>query len=303
MSGDTELVAGYGILQGFKDNFEGEITFPVMETFVKVKMSPDFFEVYPPEDDPRLSERLNVLFEKQVNMDKVRDVFSNSFATSDRLPGTQQFVDTCEILLPEIASNLGGLKICKRGSDFPNEGLQLQKAWALYRRQKAQLSNVFAQDAARFRRLLDDGFPTFPEFCLAITHTEEYGSRARAVKIEPEKSAANEDLGALHALPDELLFPFQFNQEQHDVMKLSQSHPLVVVDGPPGTGKSQTIGTRARPAVCMPYAPPYASEPRCVQLVRLRLQSPLIISLCPPPRAPASDPCDSIIAVAVYSFH
>ena len=67
---------------------------------------------------------------------------------------------------------------------------------------------------------------------------------ARLSFVHPESALATYLAGAaLNPLPGpaELIFPFSANLSQRDAMDVSLAHQVSVIEGPPGTGKTQTI--------------------------------------------------------------
>ncbi|MDO8184765.1 AAA domain-containing protein [Conexibacter sp. JD483] len=62
--------------------------------------------------------------------------------------------------------------------------------------------------------------------------------------IDPESVLAtylNGEAPARRSAPDALVFPFSCNLSQRDAVRCGLSHALSVIEGPPGTGKTQTI--------------------------------------------------------------
>lgn len=69
-----------------------------------------------------------------------------------------------------------------------------------------------------------------------LTFIHQDSALARYLEGAPLDPVGEEDEGVRPAL-----FPFSFNASQREAVETSLRHPISVIDGPPGTGKTQTI--------------------------------------------------------------
>lgn len=241
------LTGGIGLLRGpfYREGSDAiECAFPVLEFSVKVEVLSDSgcFEVYPSDEELSVSAKVFDLFD-ETTAKNVRKTVLNSSDTLSPVcyePGKHdKLLQEIAVVLKVPLSNRDDNSSEVRGGDSKRR-LCLEKTWTLHRAPEAQHSSAVAEDANRLQELLKSS-GVVPGFCLALTHADD----PRVAELMANQSRGSMQGAAatsMEGLENEVLFPFQFNDEQREVMDRSETHPLVVVDGPPGTGKTQTIG-------------------------------------------------------------
>jgi len=104
--------------------------------------------------------------------------------------------------------------------------LKIYDTWILFERKRPEASRIVALDAKRFLDKLRDPSVQIPPLWKHIT-TEE-----RPSPCSHEQPSESSDF----------LLSMQQNNQQLKILKCLESNDCVIVRGPPGTGKSHTIG-------------------------------------------------------------
>jgi hypothetical protein len=104
--------------------------------------------------------------------------------------------------------------------------LQIYDTWILFERKRPEASTIVSLDAGRFLDKLRDPSVQIPPLWKYIT-TEEMLSTSSQEQLSESS---------------DFLLSLQQNKQQLKILKCLESNDCVIVRGPPGTGKSHTIG-------------------------------------------------------------
>ena len=118
------------------------------------------------------------------------------------------------------------------------EELKIYDTWIVFQRQKPNSSKSVSQDAQRFLKIVSDP-DTEKEIPLLW---KSICTKTASASDTTQTAGASDSHGSSSMAMKDFLLPLKQNSDQIAILKTLESNDCVVVKGPPGTGKTHTIG-------------------------------------------------------------
>jgi hypothetical protein len=240
-----ELVWGVGL--GIWDCNGATVNYPLVGRLVEMSLNPVTadVEIRPRDADARLEIDWYASVDNPgvAGLEKAaKDFFgkaATTFSPFDR--------GTFEPLLRTAATNL-----CANGIYWPNEvppenrtlprsdeKLKVTDTWVLMARPRT--SSVFLQDLEKLKKLAEEA-ESYPPAVAAIVTDPDTSNPVVELPTFRGVSASYHSQGSTSGKPArDIYFPKPFNDEQFSIVQLLDVFDGVVVQRPPGTGKTHTI--------------------------------------------------------------
>eukprot|EP00960_Hanusia_phi_P009956 290594-Hanusia_phi.AAC.1 len=217
------LILGIGLMRLASKG----INHPLILFEMTCHMQEDFFYISPVADMEIQIWNFETLFSSPQDYDKLKEKslrqleeIKNPHPNSDELYGLIASIGkqiTCDFI--QITDPREGKEYYLNNENYPTS-LEILRNWVIY---KPSNSN----DANSFCKLLDSRSDVVPAYCKDIIDGPSHLSQAACQQ------------------PTSFLLPLPYNTDQLRVLKLLSNSNVVVVEGPPGTGKTHTIGRHA----------------------------------------------------------
>lgn len=235
---NKEIILGIGLTEG--KNEEGLFRYPLITRQVELRVSEinNTIEIYLRDVTPFIE--LDIYsHNSNPNVNKVKDYFRNFVGNEENLTSQNpsEFVDVLRTAAAYLAPDGQYLPDCKNDShEAKKSSLNISDEIILFVRPRN--NHILNMDLDNFIAKLELEGVKIPQAIKSVI-TEPKGGDDEFGGFE-YRGISNSCENDGHRVK-ELYFPKPYNEEQIRIIELLDKHDGVVVEGPPGTGKTHTI--------------------------------------------------------------
>lgn len=235
---NKEIVLGIGLTEG--KNEEGVFRYPLITRQVELRVSEisNTIEVYLRDVAPFIE--LDIYsHDSNPNVNKVKNYFRNFIENEENLTSQNpsEFVDVLRTAAAYLAPDGHYLPDCKSDlSEAKESSLNISDETILFVRPRN--NHILNMDLDNFIAKLECEGVSIPQAIKSvITEPKDDDGEFGGFEYRGISNSCENDGHRVK----ELYFPKPYNEEQIRIIELLDKHDGVVVEGPPGTGKTHTI--------------------------------------------------------------